>query len=90
MRYSRSNVLLLPLLISVDVVRAGTAPNMMPLPAHWESRSGELAIGNDFQVAVTGYRDARLEAAVQRFTDRLSRETGIPFFPKGTSSESEY
>jgi hexosaminidase len=84
MRYFRSDVLLRSLLISVGVLRAAPlTPNMMPLPAHWESRSGELAIGIDFQVAVTGYRDSRLDAAVQRFSDRLSRQAGIPFFPKG-------
>lgn len=91
MRYFRSEVLLGSLLVSVGVLpaapltpNAALAPNMMPLPAHWESRPGELAIGNDFQVAFIGYRDARLNDAVQRFTDRLSRQTGIPFFPKGT------
>jgi hexosaminidase len=65
-------------------VQAQTQPqlNLMPMPASVQPGSGQLAINQAFSVAVTGSRDGSLDAAVQRFTTQLSRQTGIPFRPK--------
>lgn len=54
----------------------------MPIPASVQQGSGQLAITQSFSVAVTGARDAVLDAAVKRFTSVLSLQTGIPFRPK--------
>jgi hexosaminidase len=56
--------------------------NLMPLPASVQSGSGQLLITQAFSVALSGNRDASLEAAVERFQSQLSRQTGIPFRPK--------
>ena len=50
----------------------------MPIPANIQSGSGQLAIDQLFTVAVTGAKDARLDAGVPRFIDQLSRQTGMP------------
>jgi hexosaminidase len=69
-------------------VQAQTQPqlNLMPMPASVQPGSGQLAINQAFSVAVTGSRDGSLDAAVQRFTTQLSRQTGIPFRPKAGST----
>ena len=54
----------------------------MPMPASVQMGSGQLAIKQSFSVAAPGGRDASLDAAVQRFTTQLSRQTGIPFRQK--------
>jgi hexosaminidase len=56
--------------------------NLMPMPASVQAGTGQLAINQSFSVAVGGSHDAALDSAVQRFTDQLSRQTGIPFRPK--------
>ncbi|HWZ83257.1 MAG TPA: family 20 glycosylhydrolase [Terriglobales bacterium] len=50
----------------------------MPLPAKLQPGAGQLVIDQLFTVAVTGARDARLDAGVPRFLDQLSRQTGMP------------
>lgn len=50
----------------------------MPLPAAMSQGTGRLVIDGGFRVAVTGYREARLDRAVERLVARLSRQTGIP------------
>lgn len=52
------------------------------MPASVQQGSGQLAVTQSFSVAVTASHDAALDSAVQRFTVRLSRQTGIPFRPK--------
>ena len=56
--------------------------NLMPMPASVQQGSGMLPIAQSFSVSVTGVHDPALEAAVQRFTAQLSRQTGIPFRSK--------
>jgi hexosaminidase len=56
--------------------------NLMPMPASVQPGTGQLPINQSFSVAVTGNRDASLDAEVQRFETQLSRQTGIPFRPK--------
>jgi hexosaminidase len=60
--------------------------NLMPMPASVQSGSGQLPITQSFSVALSGHRDASLEAAVERFQAQLSRQTGIPFRPKAGSA----
>ena len=50
----------------------------MPLPFKVETLPGKLVIDASFSVAATGYTDLRLEAALDRFAARVSRQTGIP------------
>jgi hexosaminidase len=52
--------------------------NLMPQPAEITPQQGRLAITGAFRLALTGYRESRLEAAAQRMIYRLSRQTGIP------------
>jgi hexosaminidase len=56
--------------------------NLMPMPASVQRGTGQLSINQSFSVAVTGARDASLDAEVQRFVAQLSRQTGIPFRAK--------
>jgi hexosaminidase len=50
---------------------------MMPLPAHTTPGTGELPVTGSFSVALTGYKDARLERAKARFLETISRKTGM-------------
>ncbi len=55
------------------------APALMPLPAAMTAGSGATAIDGSFSVVFEGYREPRLERAVDRMLHNLNRETGIPF-----------
>ena len=60
---------------------------LMPMPASIQPGSGEFLVDKTFSIVLTGYTDARLERASQRFLQTLSRQTGIPFLPaKGQAS----
>ena len=59
--------------------------NLMPVPASVQSGSGQLPITQSFSVAVSGAHDASLDGAVERFTTRLSKLTGIPLRPPAGS-----
>src|SRR5438270_5311119 len=61
-------------------------PALMPIPASLEWRDGALALDNGFRLQVQGFHDARLDAAVERFSTRLSRQTGMNFASPATSS----
>ena len=52
----------------------------MPLPATMRPSAGILTIDSSFKASLSGTPDARLEAALARFTAQLSRQTGIPMF----------
>lgn len=60
--------------------------NLMPVPASVQSGSGQLPITQSFSVAVSGAHDASLDGAVERFTTRLAKLTGIPFRPAAGST----
>jgi hexosaminidase len=62
------------------------APALMPLPVKMNTTSGALPIDGTFGVAATGVKDARLDAAMRRLSDRLSRQTGIPFLGPATAT----
>jgi hexosaminidase len=53
--------------------------NLMPVPASVQRGTGSIRMDTDFSVKVTGYTEPRLERAVERFRDQLSRQTGILF-----------
>jgi hexosaminidase len=59
--------------------------NLMPMPASVQGGTGQLPITQSFSVAVTGFRDASLDLAVQRFQTQLWRQTGLPPRPKSGS-----
>jgi hexosaminidase len=54
-----------------------TTLNLMPVPANVQMGSGSLKIDAGFTVTLTGHTDARLTAAIERFTERLAKETGL-------------
>jgi hexosaminidase len=61
---------------------------VMPLPAHVTLGQGHFLIDGSLDVALEGYTDRRLVLAKQRFLNRLSRETGIPFRNKTSASQA--
>ena len=52
------------------------------MPSSVQQGAGQLVITQSFSVAVTGKHEASLDSGVQRFTEQLSRQTGIPFRAK--------
>jgi hexosaminidase len=70
--------LLIPMLVSV--VSAAPLP-FMPMPAKVTTAEGAMQIDAGFRVAVNGYSDARLEAAIKRFTALVARQTGLLLVP---------
>src|SRR5690242_15722405 len=52
--------------------------DLMPLPAHISLAQGELKIDQTFRIALTGYREPRLERAAERLIHHLERKTGMP------------
>jgi hexosaminidase len=61
------------------VMLSGQNNNLMPQPAQFTPSERRLLIDGTFQVALTGYQEARLPAAVTRFIARLHAQTAIPF-----------
>jgi hexosaminidase len=53
--------------------------NLMPTPASLGFQSGKLAVNSSFIIAVKGYSDARLLAAINRMARRLEVRTGLAF-----------
>ncbi len=52
--------------------------NLMPLPATYRLGQGQLAVDHHFFVNLSGYKEPRLDRAVQRFLHALSRQTDGP------------
>lgn len=70
------------LLILALLNAASAAPlPLMPAPAKVTVTGKSLAIDSRFRMAIDGYSDARLRAAVGRFAVRLERQTGVPLTP---------
>lgn len=67
----------------------GTLP-IMPLPGHVVLREGEFLIDGNFGIALTGYKEPRLERARQRFLDILSAETGIPLWREAIVNQPHF
>jgi hexosaminidase len=51
--------------------------NLMPMPSNVQPGTGALPISASFPVAIDGYREPRLQRAVERFSRDLSRRTGL-------------
>jgi hexosaminidase len=50
---------------------------LMPMPSSVRSGSGQLVVDPSFSAAITGTPDAILQRGVERFLDRLRRQTGM-------------
>lgn len=77
-------------ILSAMLSLAGAEPDLMPLPAQYSFKTGRFPIEQSFRVTVSGYREPRLDRAVTRLMDRLSKQTGMPFVasqPAGPSLE---
>jgi len=55
--------------------------NLMPVPASVQFLPGSFVLKDTFKIATTGYSDARLESAIDRFSRRLQGRTGLTFVP---------
>jgi hexosaminidase len=56
----------------------GAAPSaLFPAPAETTSRTASVQFSGELAVSWNGYRDARLERAVQRLVDRLRQRSGL-------------
>jgi hexosaminidase len=80
MRHSVTGFAALFILTLTGLKTDAAAPtlSLMPAPARVTVGQGALRIDGTFDVAVTGARDARIDAAAVRIVRRLSAETGIP------------
>jgi hexosaminidase len=58
---------------------APPTPDMMPLPAAVEFKSGQLAVTPAFSVAFRGHADARLRDGLARLLRRTQERTGLTF-----------
>jgi len=56
-----------------------TQHRLMPVPASIQFQTGRLKIDASFVIAIDGYTDARLEAAIFRAARRLEGRTGFEF-----------
>ncbi|HEY8458981.1 MAG TPA: glycoside hydrolase family 20 zincin-like fold domain-containing protein, partial [Blastocatellia bacterium] len=62
--------------------------SLTPVPASLRFNPGRLDITSGFTVAVTGYSDARLLAAIDRMARRLEARTGLTFSRESPSDAS--
>src|SRR5947209_12686294 len=53
-------------------------PKLMPQPQSMSVRAGEMPLTNSVAVSLTGYREPRLQRAVDRLYARITAQTGIP------------
>jgi hexosaminidase len=58
--------------------QSGPQFKLMPMPSSVQPGTGALPIAGSFSVDIEGYREPRIDRAVQRFVRDLSQETGIP------------
>jgi hexosaminidase len=58
--------------------QSGPQFNLMPMPSSMQAGAGTLPIAASFSVEAQGFRELRIDRAVQRFLRDLSHETGIP------------
>jgi hexosaminidase len=55
--------------------------SLMPVPSSVQAGSGSLPVTNRFAVTFEGYREKRLDDAVNRMMHRLVKKTGLPLGP---------
>ena len=56
--------------------------SLIPVPANVQVGSGSLRVDSSFTVALSGYSEARLDRAVERFLRQLAHQTALPLSPK--------
>jgi hexosaminidase len=73
-------------LVSHPAMTAAQQPalNLMPVPANVQAGSGSLRVDSSFSVALSGYGEARLDRAVERFLRQLAHQTALPLSMKIT------
>jgi hexosaminidase len=73
-------VLLLPCASRAQVSPAkdGFVNGLLPQPAHLETSAGQFVLTEQFRASVSGFHDARLDAAIRRTLQQLRRRTGMP------------
>jgi hexosaminidase len=67
-----------PFALLSAAVLFGAEPNLMPWPAKIALGQGSLVVDQTFRVSITGYREPRLDLAVQRLIARLALKAGMP------------
>jgi hexosaminidase len=65
------------LLTAPILAQSSAELNVMPLPAKFQLGSGSLKVDGGFSAALDGYKEPRLERALDRFRGQLSRQTGL-------------
>ena len=65
------------LFLTTALMTFAAEPNIMPLPAKYTFGTGRLPIDSNFQAALAGKCEPRLDRALARFNQRLFRQTGI-------------
>jgi len=89
MRLFLSFVLLIPF-CSV-LAQQATSPaqlNLMPQPSNYQAGNGQFPIDQSFSVSLSGYKEARLDSAVRRFLENISRRTGIALTNRSAMGDS--
>jgi hexosaminidase len=64
--------------VSLALAQPPRQLNLMPMPSDLQLGTGRMVIDQTFSVALTGYKEPRLESAVERFITAISRRTGMP------------
>jgi hexosaminidase len=91
----RETILLIILLsLTVSALAQTTAPptsafgqhHLMPVPMSITLKPGKLAIDSSFRVGLRGFKDTRLEGAIERAIRRLAERTGLEL-PRGLAAE---
>ncbi len=77
----RVQLFILAMAVGTLPMQAQTLSNvsLMPLPAKMQAGTGALKIDEKFGIGFSGYREARLDRAAERFTVQLGHETGLVF-----------
>ncbi|MGE5733662.1 MAG: beta-N-acetylhexosaminidase N-terminal domain-containing protein, partial [Acidobacteriota bacterium] len=89
MRLFLSFVLLIPFCSVLAQQATSPAPlNLMPLPSNYQAGNGQLPIDQSFSVSLSGYKEARIDSAVRRFLENISRRTGIVLTNRSAMGDS--
>jgi hexosaminidase len=90
---TKKHLALLLFSISVQFAFAQVAPatlkplHIMPMPARITAGNGQLPLDAGFKACVTGRSDSLLNAAVDRFLQKLQKKTGIPLDPSPSTDK---
>ena len=74
----------IPITVKAQVINAQTNAshlNLMPVPASVQLVDGRIGIDSKFKIGTKGHKDARLQAALERFSKRLQGRVGLAFEP---------